>query len=321
MPDGIVLAGHVFPIPGVECKPYRQLAHVSTRRQPVRAIYVHTSTGERVDVVTGTGPDASAEALGAYFADTTRTASADYAVDADSIAVLNDPLRFFTWHASQVNPTSIGIELTVPGGRLDTRTLRNCLALCDVLTGALGIQRQVPWVAGQPYSGLLTRATTAGGAGASLFGLFGHDNAAERGERGSEDSPDVVWQWMREAGYEGFDFNAGEDRATWRPRQDALGVPADGLPGALTVGALERAGRACGIWVPRPYGCVLSTGTVPLQTPPSVAPAPDPEQPNPGATPVPSGGGNAGLWVAGAVAVGTAAWLWQRGSRRRPARR
>lgn len=308
---GIVLNGNVYPVPGVTVGPYQQVTRVSTRRLTIRAIVVHTNTGQPVRIVTGTGADAGAEQLGAYNARTARAASWDYSVDADSIAVSNDPLKWFTWHASQVNGSTVGIEMRVASGTLDTRTLANTLALCRVLTGLLGIQRQIPWVGGRPYSGLLERTRSGHSSGADLVGLYGHDNAAQRGERGPSDSPDAIWQTFHDAGFEGFDFNADEDRAAWRPRQTELGVEADGIPGAATVAALAARGRACGIWVPAPDGCPAAIGTVPA---PAIAIGAGrrgraPTGAGTGGPDAPAAPTHRGLWALGALAAGAGAYV------------
>lgn len=251
----IILAGRALAL-DVPTAPFRQLAHdVTPRRVPVRLIVVHTSTGQRVDPATSAAPSLAAEQLREYFERTSRDASADFAVDRDSIAQLNDPARNYTWHAGVANAPSVGIEMCVTGHTLDTQTLANTVTLLDALTAALGIQRQTPMRGAEPDPRPLARLASSTPAREAPSGVIGHRNAALAGERGWYDPGSEIFRRLLAAGYDGFDFAADEDLRVWSARQELLNVRADGLPGETTRAALAARGAPCGIWVRRPDGC------------------------------------------------------------------
>jgi len=252
----IILDGRALAL-DVATAPFRQLAHdVTPRRVPVRLIVVHTSTGERVTSDTSASPSLAAEELREYFERSSRDASADFAVDRDSIAQLNDPARNYTWHAGLANAPSLGIEMCVTaGGILDTQTLAHTVALIDALTAVLGIQRQTPVRGAEPDPRPLARLASSTPAREAPSGVIGHRNAALAGERGWYDPGSEIFRRLLAAGYDGFDYAQDEDLAVWKARQELVGVPADGLPGESTRAALAARGAPCGIWVRRPDGC------------------------------------------------------------------
>lgn len=236
-----------------------QTVRTNERRVRPRAIFLHTNTGQRAVVQTRSGPDPRAEQMQRQLRRTsTQDASWDFAVDGDSISVSNNLLDRFTWGQNAPNPYSVTIEMTIASGVLDARTIRNTVSLVDSLTAALQIQRQYPAVNGAPFDGIIDRFRSNYGGGRDCVGIFGHRNVAFEGERGHYDPGDAIFEALREAGYEGFDFNAQQDKRVWVERQRSLGVETTGVPLWETAQALERRGYPCGVWVRRPIGCPAS---------------------------------------------------------------
>jgi murein L,D-transpeptidase YcbB/YkuD len=66
--------------------------------------------------------------------------------------------------------------------------------------------------------------------------------------RGAGDPGDHLFEKLRAAGFEAFDFEAGEDLRAWKQRQRSLGLQADGIPGQRTCQALRQAGHPHGLW-------------------------------------------------------------------------
>lgn len=261
----IILGGRAVPVPfpvvtwlsGDACAP-EQVTDRTPRHVPPQYVAAHTVTGEPHDPPLVAGPPPPSRACSYTVGQTTssRDASFDFLVGVDGIVYQQlDPLRFYSWNISEANGRAIGIELEQgPGGALYPGQLATFVALNDTLTRENEMQRQVParLVNGVrvPIRGTVARIAPPEN-GATWWGVVGHRNQDAQ-HRGPGDPGDVVIQALLDAGYEGFDLDAGEDRVVWAARQRALGVPATGIPGRETVAALKRAGRPAGLWVERP---------------------------------------------------------------------
>jgi hypothetical protein len=226
------------------------------RRRRIRAIIVHTTSGTCRSGRVREGrlaDDDRAEVLARYQTRTARRVSWDYTVGRDAVVYAqNDPLEWYSWHATAWNSLSVGIELVQDAdGSLYAEQLDALVLLVDELTRRLRIQRQIAWRGDSPILELLARADERGASkGADMVGVFAHVHNTR--SRSAGDPGPAPFRALHAAGYEPFDVAAGTDLAAWRERQRGLGIAADGLPLDQTCAALERSGRPCGLWVPRP---------------------------------------------------------------------
>lgn len=226
------------------------------RTRRIRSVIVHTTSGTcRAGRVREgrLATDDRAGVLARYQTRTARRVSWDYTVGRDGVVICqNDPLERHSWHATAWNPVSVGIELVQDAdGSLYAEQLDALVLLVDELTRRLRIQRQIAWRGDSPILELLARADERGAQkGADLVGVYAHVHNTK--SRSAGDPGPAPFRALKAAGYEGFDIAAGADLSTWRERQRALGIAADGLPLDQTCNALERSGRPCGLWVPRP---------------------------------------------------------------------
>lgn len=225
------------------------------RKRRIRSVIIHTTSGTCRAGKVHPGrlaTDDRAAVLARYQTRTARSVSWDYTVGRDGVVLCqNDPLQRYSWHATAWNPISVGVELVQDAdGSLYAEQLDALVLLCDELTRRLRIQRQIAWRADAPILELLTRADEHGAKGVDLVGVFAHVHNTK--SRGPGDPGPAPFRALAAAGYERFEVAAGSDLATWRTRQRELGIAADGIPLDQTCAALERAGRPCGLWVPRP---------------------------------------------------------------------
>lgn len=271
-------------IPGIKTISFRQDGRLrlrfgeDSRRRPardIRGIVLHTTKGipggsdMRQQVIRpGFGPSVDAGLRCSRLWSTSRkNAGAHLVVDFDgAVYCCCDVLLEAAFHAGPVNTLTIGIEIyqgssaELYEGQLDT-----VVRLVDFLTRYFGIQRQVP----ERYRGVpLSRFSAGDGnnrAGRDFYGVYGHRDVSA--DRGRGDPGSEIFLRLIKAGYEGWDLDAREDVAAWRPRQKALGLGlvADGIPGPMTVRALANSGRPHGIWVRRPGD------ELPITDPPLVA--------------------------------------------------
>jgi peptidoglycan hydrolase-like protein with peptidoglycan-binding domain len=160
-----------------------------------------------------------------------------------------DLLFVETFHATTSNAYSVGIETKeLAGGGFYEAAAHTTIAATIAGCDALGIQKQMPrlgWYRGQPIRRMIN-------GGHDCVGVFGHRDNTDR--RGRWDPGDYLFQLLAAHGFEQFDYDAGEDIATWKARQLALNqqlgtrLVVDGIPGAATRAALLAAGYKNGIW-------------------------------------------------------------------------
>ena len=212
----------------------------------VRGVTLHTTQGKHPQPLReGLGHGGAALANVKYWNAATGYASAHLLVDPDGVVYQTaDLVSEQTWHATTVNPVTVGVEVCQQGdGALYAGQVDVVVALCDWLTKTLGIQRQIP----RAYDGKVVARLAKGAR--DFVGVFGHRD--QTSNRGRGDPGDLVMERLAQAGYERFDLEAEADKAEWRRRQAAVGVTPDGVPGAATVAALAAHGHADGIYVTR----------------------------------------------------------------------
>lgn len=198
----------------------------------------------------GKGAPGNAAEANAYYWNGLK--GADYAgaalvIDRDgSLVNTCDVVRDQTWHATSVNAVSIGIEIV----QADDATLY--ASQCDTLVATivelsrrLGIQLQYH----APYHGSARPVPRFASGAHDVYGVFGHRDQTTN--RGAGDPGDFVFDALRAAGFEAFDFARDEDKQVWRARQRDLGVAAedcDGVPGPQTVARLRSYAYVDGLW-------------------------------------------------------------------------
>ena len=239
------------------------------RRRPPHFIVAHTTQGEPRDPpVEPVATSTRVCDLANYQTTTSREVSWDITNARTGVVVQqNDPSGHYTKQAGNVNGHSLGVENEQgPGGVLSEVQIRCWVRLCDALTLAYGIQRQVParrLADGRvvPDLRLIHRFSEAGGSGADWYGVCAHANITA--QRGEGDPGPQIMQALIDAGYEPVDAYGGGDRLVWAGRQRVLGVPETGVPGPETVEALRRRGTPSGILVRRlgdPWGFFTPSG-------------------------------------------------------------
>lgn len=183
--------------------------------------------------------------------------AAQLVIDNDgSVACLCDLGLHAAYHATTVNDWSIGIEMYQESdGSIYEAVYQSAELLVSALCDRFWIARQLP---SRAYNGTIIRRMIDGGP--DMIGMFGHrDNAWDRkartSTRGRGDPGDEIYRRLRARGFEGFDFDAREDIATWERRQQSLNalgehLAVDGLAGPSTLQAMRRRGFASGRDIP-----------------------------------------------------------------------
>lgn len=165
------------------------------------------------------------------------------------------------YHAEQINDISVGMEIFQDAeGKIYQASLDTAVKIIDVITREFGIQRMIPKedkisirfardTPGVKHSQQL--AYIPGGLkGANYWGVMGHRNSTRN--RAAGDPGYVIFQMLKDAGYEEFSIDSQEDINTWKERQKTLGISATGVPDLATRDALIKAGKPHGMWVSRP---------------------------------------------------------------------
>jgi N-acetylmuramoyl-L-alanine amidase-like protein len=258
----VIVAGRPEEIPGLHTVSWFDHPELRLRkgedyrsRNPgtwIRQIILHTTKGLPAkagdppqEIRVGIGAPVNAgQRVAEYWSRDGRQAGAHLVVDHDgTVACCCDLQADAAYHASVVNSRSVGVEIFQGShAELYLGQLQVVVSLCDWLTRRFGIQRQIP----ERYDGGPLRRLELGGE--DCVGVFGHRDVTAN--RGPGDPGSMIFELLRQAGYEQFDFAKGADLDAWRPRQS--GLLADGIPGPDTVAALRATGRTSGIWVVRP---------------------------------------------------------------------
>jgi hypothetical protein len=271
--SGLVINGKAEDAPGLDTQNYLDNPTLvikapedgrPRRTKWVRGICLHTSKGipggrdlRPQKLLPGLGPSTNAgERMALYClrnpdVGRSRHGGHHLTIDFDGrVYCHSDLARLAMYHGHFVNEVSIGIEIYQgSGAQLYEGQLDVAVLLCDFLTRRFGIQRQFHW----PYRNAPIRRLGPGANGRSVVGVYGHRDVTA--QRGFGDPGNLVFERLRAAGYEAFDFGKGEDIAVWKDRQRGLGFggrDVDGIPGPKTRAALAAAGHAHGLWVARP---------------------------------------------------------------------
>lgn len=160
------------------------LMGVARRQLEVQAVVLHTTRGDRSDIVLdGEAPPeaCTARATVRAWQRGDRHAGAHLVVDADgTLLCLGDLAREVAYHCVGCNGTSVGVEVVQqPNGAIYRRQVEVVVALVQLLTERLRVPRRVAW----PYRGAR--------AGMELArGVFGHRDASNN--RGAGDPGDVI---------------------------------------------------------------------------------------------------------------------------------
>ena len=267
---GLIIKGKEVQVPGLKIVNYND--DPSLRLTPgkdcrprhttwVRGIVLHTTKGipggkdKRAQLLKpGISPNTDADNRTAnWWSKSDLQSGAHLVCDFDgSWACLADLFRETAFHAGQVNEYTIGIEIYQgKDAELYEGQLLSVVTMLDALTRLMGIQRQFH----APYKNGPIRRLEKPQNGEDVVGIYGHRDATNN--RGFGDPGDYVFEFMKKAGYEAFDFFKAADKIEWKTRQLWLNsqgnqLTEDGIPGPGTVKALQKAGKPHGMWVKRP---------------------------------------------------------------------
>lgn len=257
----IILNEQKFEVPDVKTLSWKdpeatglgikEVTDKSTRKTWLRGIVCHTVHGKLGNLLPGVGPKTSdAIKYAKYQVNTDRDVSWDMTCDLNGDWVVqNDPLKFYTWQAGNVNGYTLGFEMVQhENGDLYEDQIAKVVRMIDFLTAKLGIQRQIPWDVKNNRPLRKTVARIAAG-GSDVVGIYCHYH--QTNNRGYGDPGPWLQQALKDAGYETYAFD-GDDKEVWKQRQTALGITADGIPGPGTVRALAASGKKHGMYVSRP---------------------------------------------------------------------
>lgn len=255
MSGALLMDGELVPVEGVDIIGPHDTAwsHLSPgdcrpRAGRPRQITLHKTIADDAErVLEGKGPPGGSERTARYWQDDPKHSGAQGVSGDDGVfACLCDLVRVEAYHATVSNPYSIGIETReIVGGGVYQAALDTTIRVTLAIVEHLGIQLQVP----SSYNGHPIQRMLHGGP--DMIGVFGHRDNTE--DRGHWDPGDLLFDMLRAAGAESYDFDRGEDRAVWRVRQIALNerghrLLVDGIPGPSTTAALKAEGYRGGVY-------------------------------------------------------------------------
>lgn len=252
----LIFGGKSVAVPGLDSVNWQMDRRCprATDLQPrhfwTRAGVIHTVKGKKGPLRKGKKPSTRDLTYAQYQANTSRDVSWDYTADTDaSVAVSNDPVTHFTWHAGAVNQYTFGVELVQDddGSTYEDQYTEGFVPLIHAVFDNLGIQKQIPV---DDKGQIILRVIERCRGGRTVVGAYAHCNQTANKPEG--DPGRYAFEYLLLSGFEGFDLERNEDRDVWMDRQKALGIPLkdrDGIPGPQTVAALKAAGYKHGIWV------------------------------------------------------------------------
>jgi len=266
---GLLLDGRLVATPGVTVIPpashggpaWCRLDSGDYMARPggVQMIVPHTTGGHWPQpIIPGAGPSGHARQILEMWLGSDRgggervNSAAQLATDFDgTIYCACDLLRCAAYHATAVNARAVGIEMcTGPRGELYQATIDATARLIALLTwsgvagsGLLPIPAQMPR---GPYRGAPLRRLELAGKpsdGRDVVGVIGHRD--QTSQRGRGDPGDAIWAALAALGFEGVDYDGGEDLTLGRARQHWLGgIVVDGIVGRQSLKAARDAGFA-----------------------------------------------------------------------------
>ena len=278
MTAGLLIDGKLVAVPGVTVIPPAShggpswcrlgVDDYAARKVAPSIIVIHTTGGRWGQPVrAGAGKPGHAQQILEMWAGADHRggehehSGAPIVVDYDgTVYCASDIVRTAAHHAQRINQRSIGIEMcTYPDGGITEATLDATAAITAALThsgapgsGLLAIPAQMPR---GPYRGQPLRRLELGGVqtdGRGLVGVIGHRDST--GRRGRGDPGDAIWQRLAALGFDGVDYDGGEDVELGRVRQSALNardakagntfrpLVVDGVCGYLSLLSMERQG-------------------------------------------------------------------------------
>lgn len=182
--------------------------------------------------------------------------AAHIVIDYDSTVYCGaDLVRVMAYHATMINPTSVGIEMcTKADGSIYQATLDACAILLAALahSGRLGsglLPIPFQYHRGPYLKNPLRRLEVAGHGlpGIDVVGVIGHRE--QTGRRGQGDPGDAIHECIAALGAEALDYEHAEDLAVGKQRQHALvargaKLTIDGVCGPASISAMNAAGFA-----------------------------------------------------------------------------
>lgn len=250
--SGLLLAGIVFPVAGVTIiGPHeKSWSHLSPgdcrkRRGRPQMFVGHTTKGVWPQrIVDELGPAGRAQRTAEMWIGDPTYSGAHGVTGSDGVAAcLADLILTCAYHATYANDRAIGWEIyQEAGGVIHRAALVNTAKIADEVAERAMIPRQFPR---RRYNGAPLARLSGTDGGPTCYGFFGHRDQTDR--RGRGDPGDAYYEELEALGFEGLDFEAGEDLEIWRKRQallNAMGenLKVDGLPGVMTIQALRRRG-------------------------------------------------------------------------------
>lgn len=249
--SGLLIAGILFAVPNVRVigpheTPWAHLGVGDSRARHGRPqmVIAHTTKGDWPQtIVEAPGPAGRAERTARMWGDDPTYSGAHGVSGSDGdAACLVDLMFTCAYHATISNDRAIGWEIyQEQHGVIHRPAIASTVRIFDVIAEQCLIPRQYHR---KPYAGAPLRRMLVDG-GKDCYGFFGHRDNTDR--RGRGDPGDEIFLALARAGWEGLDFDAGEDLAIWKKRQallNAMGekLVVDGLPGPSTMQAVHRRG-------------------------------------------------------------------------------
>ncbi|WP_394825044.1 peptidoglycan recognition family protein [Pendulispora albinea] len=215
---GLILDGVAELVPGLECLSWHddpalrlKIGEDGARRPPgtwIRALVLHTTRGipggtdrRQQKILPGLGPArGTARSVNSWWSTNGKSAGAHLVVDFDgAVACLADLVTEQAYHATSVNPHTIGIEIAQGSdAELYEGQLNAVVRLVDWLTERFSIPRQIP----DRYRGPLPVLQHGG---RDVVGVYGHRD--QSAARGAGDPGDAVFEHLAAAGYERVDWS------------------------------------------------------------------------------------------------------------------